>query len=103
MFFTPTGERRVVEIVLTREDWDEMADNIGKESPDSVRTHLMTLADDEHFLVADSGVELVPSPTRAVPPDPLDGFVPEPGGQWVATDGAGNVVSRFADWNDVDD
>jgi hypothetical protein len=28
---------------------------------------------------------------------------PEPGGQWVAPDGAGHVASRFADWNREDD
>ncbi len=61
-----------------------------------MRTALLAPDADEHFLVGDSGVELEPSPTRELPPDD---FVPEPGGSWVAVDDAGNIQSRFGDWN----
>lgn len=100
VYSAPSGTQRAVEIVMTRDDWEEMAGVIGAESPETVKRHLLALAEDEHFLVCDAGVELVPSPTRELPPDPLDDFVPEPGGEWVATDAEGNVVSRFAESDD---
>ena len=99
-YSSPSLGRRVVEIVMTRGDWEEMAEVIGAESPETVQRHLLALDASEHFLVSDSGVELVPSPMRELPSDPLDDFVPGPGGQWVATDAAGNVVDRFAEWDD---
>lgn len=94
-FSAESGERRVVEIVMTRDDWEEMADNIGAESPTSVRSRLLALDGDELFLVGTSGVELEPSATRELPPDDFD---PEPGGYWAAVDDAGNIQSRFGDW-----
>ena len=94
---SPSLGRRVVEIAMTRGDWEEMAEVIGAESPETVQRHLLALDASEHFLVSDSGVGLVPSPTRELPSDPSDDFVPGPGGQWVATDAAGNVVGRFAE------
>lgn len=93
--------RQTVEIVMTPGDWEEMAECIGIENEDSIRQRLLALAANEHFLVCDSGVELVASPTRELSPD--DDVPPEPGGQWVVTDDAANVVSRFADWDGNDD
>lgn len=66
----------------------ELSEVIGVEDEDTVRRRITGLRDDEHFLVCSGGVELIASSTRELPPDDL---VPEPGGQWVATDEAGNV------------
>ena len=96
-FVGRAGARRTVEIIMTPEDWEEMAEVIGVDNEDSLKRRLLTLEEDERFLVCDSGVELIASPGREPPPD--DDFEPEPGGQWVAADEAGNVVSRPADWN----
>lgn len=98
-FSTQGGAPRTVEIVMTRDEWEELATVICRETPDSVRDLVLALAPDQPFLVCDGGVELLPSSTRELPPDPLDDFVPEPGGQWYTTDEAGNVTSRFADWD----
>lgn len=97
-FSTSSGVRRTVEIVMTRDDWDTLAFVIGRETVRSVKDRVLALSEDQPFLVCDGGVELVPAATRELPPDPLADFVPEPGGQWVTTDEAGNVTSRFADW-----
>lgn len=98
-FSSPSGDPRVVLIVMTRSDWEEMAEVIAAYSPQTVRRDLLALAKEEQFLVSDAGVELVPSCTRELPPDPLDEIAPEPGGQWVTMDDSGNVQSRFADWD----
>ncbi|WP_104108420.1 hypothetical protein [Nocardioides sp. 616] len=100
--FTSGAGRRTVEIVMTPSGWDELAEVIGRESPDSIKRRLLTLEDDKSFLVCDSGVELIASSTRDLPADEFADFNPDPGGQWVVTDKAGNVVSRFADWTDED-
>ena len=94
-----SGTRRTVEIVMSPKDWDELSVVIGIESPDRLKRRLLALPDDTPFLVCDSGVELIASTTRDLPPDD---FTPEPGGHWVVTDKAGNVVSRLADWTDKD-
>lgn len=83
-------------------EWDELAGVIGIESPDNIKRRLLALEDDKPFLVWDSGVELIASSTRDLPPDEFANLTPESGGEWVVTDEAGNVVSRFADSNDND-
>lgn len=100
--FTTGARRRTVEIVMTPSGWDELAEVIGRESPDTIKRRLLTLEDDKSFLVCDSGVELFASSTRDLPADEFADFNPGPGGGWVVTDEAGNVVSRFADWRDND-
>ena len=102
-FRASTGALRTVEIVLTPEDWVELAVVIGGQSPETVRRTVLSLPEEESFLVCDSGVELVPSTTRELPPDPFDDVAPEPGGHWVVLDDAGNVVSRFVDWTDEEE
>jgi len=63
-----------------------MAGVIGAEAAGSVRERLLALEADTAFLVSDAGVDLVPSPTRELPPDPSDDFVPEPAGSgWSLT------------------
>jgi len=94
-----SGTRRTVEIVFSPKDWDELSLVMGIESPDRLKRRLLALLDDTPFLVCDSGVELIASNTRNLP---QDDFTPEPGGHWVVTDKAGNVVSRLADWSDND-
>ena len=86
-----------MQLVMTPEDWEELAGVIGIEDELTIRRRVLELNDDERYLVCDAGVELIASSTRELP---LDGSTPEHGGQWVATDAAGNVVSRFAGWSD---
>lgn len=94
-----SGTSRTVEIVMTPNDWDELAEVIGIESPDRLRRRLLALPGNTPYVVCDSGVELIPSATKDLPPDD---FTLEPGGQWVVTDREGNVISRLADWSDDD-
>lgn len=89
------GARRIVEIVMTPSGWDELAEVIGRESPDSVKRRHLTLEEDKSFLVCDSGVELIASSTRDLPPDEFADPIPEPGGYWFFTDTAGNEVRLF--------
>jgi hypothetical protein len=99
-FSASSGARRTVEIVMTSNDWEEVAVVIGRETARSVREKVLALEESQPFLVCDSGVELLPSSTRELLLDPLDESNPGPGGQWVVTDDTGNIVSRFADGND---
>ena len=101
-FVGGAGTRRTVEIVMTSGEWDELAEVIGRESPDSIKRRLLALEDDKAFLVCDSGVEIVASSTRHLPPDEFAGFTPGSGGEWFVTDEAGNTISRFADASDND-
>src|SRR6478735_2268332 len=80
-----SGTSRTVEIVMSPNNWDELAVVIGIESPDRLKRRLLALPDDTPFLVCDSGVELIASNTRNLP---QDDFTPEPGGHWVVTDKA---------------
>ncbi len=93
-FTNGVGTRRIVEIVMTPSGWDELAEVIGRESPDSVKRRLLTLEEGKSFLVCDSGVELIAFSTRDLPADDFAGFTPEPGGHWFFTDKAGNEVNR---------
>lgn len=97
-FVAPSGARRTVELVMRPEEWEELSEVIGAETPSTVKGRILALDEDQPFLVCDSGVELLASSSREVPPD--DDFMPDAGGQWVVTDDAGNVVSRFAEWRD---
>ena len=100
-FTNDVGARRIVEIVMTPSDWDELAEVIGRESPDSVKRRLHSLEEDMPFLVCDSGVELIASATRSLPPNEFAEFVREPGGYWGFTDKAGNEVRLFPREDDV--
>ena len=99
-FTNGVGVRRIVEIVMTPSDWDELAVAIGRESPDSVKRRLLTLEEELPFLVCDSGVELIASSTRDLPPDDFADFVREPGGYWCFTDETGNEVRLFPQGDD---
>ena len=94
------GANRTVAMVMTPDAWEELSEVMGRESPASIKERLLALENDKPFLVCDSGVELIASSTRELPPDDSANFAPEPGGQWIATDRAGNVLSRFADYNE---
>lgn len=98
------GSTRVVHIVMTAEEWDDMVcspfgdfDAAAQEVRDSV----LRLGNNEGFLVYES-YELVPSDSAALPVDPeevrLDELArlhPEGFGRWVALDGDGNVEDEF--------
>jgi hypothetical protein len=99
-FVAPSGARRTVEIVMTPEDWEELAEVIGHESAASLRERLLALEEGKSFLICDGGVELLASSTRELP---SDDFKPNSSGEWVVTDDAGNVMSRFADWDNTED
>jgi hypothetical protein len=94
-FTTSDGVRRTVQVVMTPDDWEELAWVIRGVSPETLQDRILALPDDVPFLVCDSGVELVASQTRELPSDSLDDFRPEPGGRWVVTDGVGHVLSEF--------
>ena len=100
--FDDEGRRRTVEVVMTPGDWEELAWVIQGVSPETLRQSILGLGEDEPFLVCDAGVELVPSRTRELPPDPLDGFRPQPGGFWAVVDDEGNIVGRFSDGREPD-
>lgn len=91
-FTDGVGVRRIVEIVMSPGGWDELAEVIGRETPDSVKHRLLTLEEDKSLLVCDSGVDLIASSTRELPPDDFAELSPEPGGYWFFTDKAGNEV-----------
>jgi hypothetical protein len=98
-----TGGLRTVELVVTPDDWSGYWGVIpGDEG--SAAAYLRDLLTtgvplDKAFVVYDRE-EWDPSDTRDPPPDPDEGFQPEPGGQWVVTDCEGIVTSRYADWID---
>lgn len=94
-FTNGVGARRIVEIVMTPSDWDELSEVVGRESPASVKSRLLTLEKDQPYLLCDSGVELIASSTRDLPPDEFADVLPEPGGYWFFTDRAGNEVRLF--------
>ena len=99
-FLVGVGVRRTAQVVMTPGEWEELSEVIQRESPDSVRQRLLALDDDSQFLVCDSGVELVASSSRNPPPGEWTDCGLGPGGAWVVTDEAGEVVSRFADLAD---
>ena len=86
-FSVSEGARRTVHVVMTPDDWEELAWVIQGVTPETLRERILGLAEDEPFLVCDSGVELIASRTRDLPPDPLADVRPGPGGRWVAADG----------------
>ena len=67
-FRRPSGGHRTVELVLTPDEWDSLVSLVGRDTPRSVRDRMLALPEDQPFLVCDTGVDLVPSATRELPP-----------------------------------
>ena len=82
------------------EQWEELSDVIAAETLSSLKERILALDQGHPFLICDSGVELLASSTRELPPDPDDDFNPEPAGQGVVLDDAGRVISQLRDSNE---
>ncbi len=92
------GTTRQVVIVMTPDEWDDMAGVMWGDFDGAVREveeTLQRLQSHERFVVY-SEYRLEPStePSRPELPE----FIPEAGGEWVAYDREGWIESRFADW-----
>jgi hypothetical protein len=97
------GTTRQVVIVMTPDEWDQMAGVMWGNFDDAVRDveeTLLRLHSQERFAVY-SQYRLEPStePSLSEPPE----FIPEPDGEWVAYDREGHIESRFADWAEPDE
>lgn len=98
------GPTRVVDILMTRDDWDDMVTIPWGEfhaAAQQVREALVGLQPDERFLVY-CQYELVRSVTEDLPVDPdfeplqqLARQHPDGFGKWVARDRDGNVRDQF--------
>ena len=105
VFFTDAaGAARVVDIVMTPEQWEDMAGGVWgsfEGAARELRQAVLSASDNDRFLVFDT-YELRPSPTETLPVDPdqerLDQLArehPEGFGRWVVLDREGNVVDEF--------
>lgn len=100
----PGGSTRMVEILMTRDEWDDMVSIPWGDfdlAAQEVRKAVLGLRDHERFLVYGQ-YELVPSATPRLPADPeatrlneLARQHPEGIGRWVVTDRQGNVLDEF--------
>ncbi len=98
------GSTRVVEILMSREEWDHLVTIPWGDfdlAAQEVRNAVLGLPDDKRFLVYES-YELVPSATPDLPVDPeearLDELArrhPEGIGRWVALDRDGHVSGEL--------
>jgi hypothetical protein len=98
-FETAAGGQRTVEVVMTPTDWDGYITTIyGTGDPRSTpfKQKVLAMPDTAPHLVYDGAYDWQPSPTREVVEEVSD---PRPG-QWVVTDAEGNVLERFADFDD---
>lgn len=93
-----------IEVVMTRDQWDEMASVAFGEFDSAasyVRSRLLAQPRHERFLVYGS-YDLVPSATPELPADPEEEHLtelarqhPEGIGHWVVLDSDGNEVDSF--------
>jgi hypothetical protein len=100
----PDGTPRLVEIVMTPDEWDDMAAVAWGDFDDAVqkvRKTVLGLGSRERFLVY-RDYDLHPSATPDLPADPeiehLDELArqhPEGFGRWVVRDRDGNVLDEF--------
>jgi hypothetical protein len=96
------GVTRTVEVVMTPEQWESFLSVIhGTEDPRGTRftDRVLTASVEMPYLVYDT-YDWWPSHTRELREEELPAA---PGGEWVARDRDGRVVSRLADWPDVRD
>jgi len=99
------GSTRVVEVLMTREQWDDMVATAWGDYPSAaqeVRKAVIGLPRHQRFLIY-GDYELVPSATPNLPADPegarLDERArehPEGVGRWVVTDRDGHVRDEFS-------
>lgn len=102
-FEQPTGGSRTVELVVTPDGWDEFW-RVQWGDEDAAAASIRDLLEnevppDKAFLVY-AKEQWIPSDTRDFVADYFQKFTPEAGGEWVALDREGNVVSRFADYSE---
>lgn len=95
-FETSAGVHRTVEVVMTRNDWEDLAGTLCRETADSLRDQILGLPRDRPFLICEAGTELVASRTRELPPKPMDDGNLHLGGEW-STDGG---RTKFAQWRE---
>ncbi|WP_185996081.1 hypothetical protein [Nocardioides campestrisoli] len=103
-FAHPDDSTRTVEIVMTREEWDDMVSIPFGEfgaAVRAVREAALSMEEDEHFLVYEQ-YALVASSTPDLPVDPEEAHLaeltrqhPEGFGRWVVLDDEGNVIDEF--------
>ncbi|WP_181311534.1 hypothetical protein [Nocardioides campestrisoli] len=101
-FAHPDGSTRTVEIVMSRDEWDEMVTIPFGEfgaAARAVRATALSMEEDEHFLVYEQ-YALVASSTPDLPVDAEEAHLAElirqhPEGRWVVLDDEGNVIDEF--------
>jgi len=98
------GRVQEVVIVMTPDQWDDLAGimwgNVDDAVQDVIRT-LESLEADERFAVY-ADYRLQPSRTSRLP-DSTGVIEPTTGGEWVAVDPDGRVTNRYADWIEPDE
>lgn len=95
-----TGGWRTVELVVTSDEWVEYwSVQWGDEesAAANIRDLLTNEIPPDKAYLAYASEQWIPSDTRDFAGHDFQKFTPEPGGEWVALDREGNVVSRFAD------
>ncbi|NPC97472.1 hypothetical protein [Nocardioides sp. zg-DK7169] len=100
----PPGRSRTVEVVMSPEDWDDYLSIMygdGDPAATTIKDCVLATPDGVRFLVYDGTYDWTPSETRELPPEEPEDLGPGQG-QWVTIDDAGNVTSRFADWDEQD-
>jgi len=91
------GHSRNVELVLRPEDWDDFVSTMygdGDPAGTGIKEKVLATPDGVRYLVYDN-YDWEPSGTRELRDTD---FAPGPG-EWVVTDHDGNVVDRFADFD----
>lgn len=94
------GATRTVEVVVTLADWDDYVSTIygtGDPRATTLKKEILATPDGAPYLIYDT-YDWRPSGTRELPHEDLD---PGPG-EWVVTDDDGNVIDRFADFDERD-
>lgn len=92
------GVTRTVEVVVSLAEWDDYVSTIygtGDPRATTLKQKLLAMPERADYLVYDI-YHWEPSQTRELPGEVLD---PGPG-EWVVTDDDGNVIDRFADFDE---
>ena len=92
------GVTRTVEVVVTGAEWDDYISTLygtGDPRATPLKSKVLATPEGVPYLVYDN-YDWEPSETRELPEDDFD---PGPG-EWVVTDDNGNVIDRFADFDE---